>query len=255
MKTGLINVWNYGGGVQSCAIAVLILKGQLPVPEVALIADTGREKQSTWSYLREHVAPALKGIGLEVNIAPHSLARVDVWGANETLLLPAFTMESGAVGKLPTYCSTEWKRRTCARYLSSRGIKPRQRRDWIGFSLDEARRIMRLQNSKKGKFFFPLAEAVPMRRQDCIALVEKFGWPTPPRSACWMCPNMNHSEWQGLKENSPREFAQAVALEVKVREKDPNAFFHRTCKPLDEVDFEREPDLFSRPCDSGMCFT
>lgn len=38
-------VWSSGGGTQSSAIAVLILKRLLPRPDRAVIADTGRETQ------------------------------------------------------------------------------------------------------------------------------------------------------------------------------------------------------------------
>tara|TARA_B100000029_G_C16977554_1_gene742371 strand:- start:80 stop:280 length:201 start_codon:yes stop_codon:yes gene_type:complete len=65
---------------------------------------------------------------------------------------------------------------------------------------------------------------------------------------------MRHDEWQDIKENYPDEFQKAIKLEKNVQKKDPHAFFHRSCKPLDQVDFEREPDLFNRPCDSGLCF-
>lgn len=52
-------VWSYGGGVQSAAIGVLIREGVLPVPDLAVIADTGRERRSTWEYLRRFMQPYL----------------------------------------------------------------------------------------------------------------------------------------------------------------------------------------------------
>lgn len=52
-------VWSSGGGTQSSAIAVLILKGLLPRPDAAVIADTGRENPETWEYLGNIVNPAL----------------------------------------------------------------------------------------------------------------------------------------------------------------------------------------------------
>ena len=62
-------IWSYGGGTQSAAIAALIVSGKLPVPDVAVIADTGREVSSTWDYLRDVVQPALP---FQVHIIPHS---------------------------------------------------------------------------------------------------------------------------------------------------------------------------------------
>lgn len=52
-------IWNSGGGTQSAAIAALIVTGKLPKPDLAVIADTGRERSSTWDYLDRHIAPAL----------------------------------------------------------------------------------------------------------------------------------------------------------------------------------------------------
>ena len=254
MANKLKQVWMYGGGVQSCAIAALIVQGKLPKPDVAVIADTGREKQSTWDYLRDVIQPAL-GFEIEI-IKKEDFKSPDIWKA-ENLLLPVYSNQSGQVSKLPTFCSGEWKLMVCNRFLSGKGIPPRNRTQWYGFSLDEATRIIRLQNATRNKgrsFFFPLVDGVPMRRHDCISTVEKMGWPTPPRSSCWMCPNMRHDEWQDIKENYPDEFQKAIQLEKDVQKKDPHAFFHRSCKPLDEVDFEREPDLFNRPCNSGLCF-
>lgn len=35
------DVWSFGGGVQSAAIAVMVVKGVLPRPDLIVIADTG----------------------------------------------------------------------------------------------------------------------------------------------------------------------------------------------------------------------
>jgi hypothetical protein len=61
----MTTVWSYGGGTQTAAIAVLILQGKLPKPDIAVMADTGREIQSTWDYLYTVVQPALDSIGVD----------------------------------------------------------------------------------------------------------------------------------------------------------------------------------------------
>lgn len=43
-------VLSYGGGVQTVAMVALVLQGRLPRPDMIVIADTSREKQSTWDY-------------------------------------------------------------------------------------------------------------------------------------------------------------------------------------------------------------
>lgn len=59
-------LWSYGGGTQSAAIAALIVAGRLPRPDAVVIADTERERSTTWRYLEEVVAPTLRRIDLDV---------------------------------------------------------------------------------------------------------------------------------------------------------------------------------------------
>ncbi len=95
-------VWSYGGGVQSVAIGVLIVEGALPVPDLAVIADTGRERRATWDYLRDRMQPYLDRVGLTVQVAPHTLARKDLYATSGLTLVPAYTPE----GRLGKWCAT-----------------------------------------------------------------------------------------------------------------------------------------------------
>ena len=72
--------WSNGGGTQSAAIAVAIIKGDLPRPDLIAIADTERERSSVWQYQEQVISPALAKIGLEVYRVPKSgFAREDLW--------------------------------------------------------------------------------------------------------------------------------------------------------------------------------
>lgn len=263
----MTEIFSHGGGTQSAAITALIVQGKLPKPDFVCIVDTERERQSTWDYLDSVIRPALKGIGLEV----HRIRKSE-WGSmpehgmdylshnKNTMLLPAFTSQTGDIGKMSGFCSKTWKVQTENRYTrESLGVPTNQQKNWIGFSLDEVRRAARMMNGdqyKAGLIRFPLIHDVPLRRQQAIAIVEKMGLPTPPRSACWMCPNQGDHEWRDLKANSPDEFAAACALEKEVQKVDPFAWFHKSCVPLGKVDFTEPGDLFAdRACSSGGCFT
>ena len=57
-------IWSSGGGVQSTAIAALIVQGKLPKPDIAVIADTERELSTTWKYIEEVTGPALASVGV-----------------------------------------------------------------------------------------------------------------------------------------------------------------------------------------------
>lgn len=102
-----IVIWAWGGGVQTIALLCLIAKGELPKPELAIMADTGRERASTWRYHEQYALPLLKKLDISFEIASHELATVDFYAGNGDLLLPVYT----EIGKLPTFCSNEWKKR------------------------------------------------------------------------------------------------------------------------------------------------
>lgn len=245
-------VWSYGGGTQSARIAVAILRGELPKPDYAVIADTGREVQSTWDYLAEFVQPALEGIGVTVHIAPHSLATVDLYSHQGLLLIPAFTRQSGQIGKYQAYCSGEWKRAVVMRWCRLQGIEECE--NWIGISIDELER-MRTSNAKWFRHAYPLID-MRLSRAQCIAQVEAFGWPTPPKSRCWMCPHMSERSWQELKRAAPADFAKAVALDESIRTVDKDFFVHRLGLPLGEaVELSGQQTEMFEGCDSGFCWT
>lgn len=246
-------IWSCGGGVQSTAIAALIVSGQLEKPDIAVIADTERELSTTWKYLDAVVRPALRGVGVEIHrVNKRDYAKVDLWGGKhkDTLLIPAFTDQSGETGKLPTLCSAEWKLRVIQRFCTKEhGVK--QATLWMGISTDEMRRAQ----LPKGKWQkrYPLIER-KMNRGDCMALVERMGWPEPPRSSCWMCPNHRQTEWAWQKKNAPVDFVKAVYFERLMRRTDPNVWLTAECKPLDEVDFDEKNEVLFGGCDSGLCF-
>jgi hypothetical protein len=244
-------VWSSGGGTQSAAIAVLILQGKLPAPDFAAIVDTGRENSETWEYSEKYVQPAMKAFGVELHrVSKEKYATVDVWSKNgSSLLMPAFTDQNGGLGKMSNFCSYEWKKRVLERWLREQGVKEYE--VWLGISTDELSRV----RAAKG-YRYPLIFDVPMRRHECVGLVKEFGWPDPPRSSCYMCPNKSDSEWQHLAENFPLDLQKAIDLENEVRAKDPNVFFHKSGKPLASVNFNSNQDsLFGDAgCSTGYCF-
>lgn len=246
-------VWSCGGGTQSAAIASLIVRGELPKPDLAVIVDTEREKSGTWEYAEAVLIPKLAAVGVTLQrVKKSDFATVDLYSHKGKLLLPVFTDQSGEVGKLSSYCSGEWKRDVILRWLRAQGVK--QCDTWIGISVDEMRRT-RVSRVAWAQNRYVLIER-RMRRMDCVReVVEVSGWPEPPRSACWMCPNMGNSEWLEMKLHFPGDFDLAVAFDRELRETDPNAWLHESCTPLDQVDFTRPAGLFDDPsCASGYCF-
>ena len=246
------DIWSYGGGVQTAAIGVLIVQGKLPVPAAVVMADTGREDSATWNYLTNVMAPYLAKVGVTVEIAPHSLSTVDLHSKSGDLLIPAFT----STGKLPTYCSVEWKQRVVQRWLRSRDYGPKQPvRIWLGMSTDEASRA-KDSPTAWASHHYPLLYDVPMNRAECVGIVRSAGLSDAPKSSCWMCPFRADKQWRDLRDNRPEDWAKAVAFDKAIREKDPDVFVHKSAVPLDQVDLGEtgdQPDLFGS-CDTGYCY-
>jgi 3'-phosphoadenosine 5'-phosphosulfate sulfotransferase (PAPS reductase)/FAD synthetase len=249
-------VIHYGGGRQTAAMLVLVKRGLLPKPDRIVIADTGRENPSTWDYREEITEPLAQSMGLTIEIAPRSLAYVDLYSHQGELLIPAYTK----TGKLSAFCSTEWKQRVVRRYLKGQhGITSATA--WIGYALDERKRYKPNEEDISGPWYrsFPLME-LSLTKRDCVQVLEDFGLPVPPPSACWMCPNKPNEEWRYLRDNYPAAFEQACALDEDIRDEDiaqghEGVWLHHSRVALRAADLEAEDRAGpARQCGLGMCF-
>ena len=203
-------MWSSGGGVQSAAIAALIVRGDLPKPDYAVIADTGYEASTTWQYMDSVIQPALNSVGVElVRIKSSDFATVGMYSKKGSILIPAFTTVSGEVGKLPTYCSTEWKQRVIQRWLRTQ-TKAKKFHIWIGISTNEIKRAKPTIGKYEKRYV--LVEKA-MSKDDCIALTDEMGWPRAPKSSCWLCPNRDIAGWNHLKQYAPQDLHKAGVFE------------------------------------------
>lgn len=245
-----VEVWSCGGGVQSVAIGVLIGEGRLPVPDISAIVDTGREVQSTWNYLRDHLNPYLMATrGIWVTTVPATFKRVDLFTKDGEMIMPAYT----ATGRLGAFCSGEWKRDAMERYLRSQGVKTA--RQWLGFSTEESRRAKGKAHRPWLQPRYPLIE-LGIDRTECLALIARAGLPRPLKSRCWMCPHQDAQEWAEIKAN-PDEWAKAVALDEQIRESDQagDVFLHSSRQPLSMVNLSSTHDTPVKHCDDSGCYT
>ena len=240
-------ILNYGGGTQTAAMCVLVTEGKLPRPDAIIAADTGREMPTTWEYLNNVMRPYLATHGLEVHIADHSFAAVDIYAHNGDLLLPVYTAPTG---RLSTFCSTEWKHRVVWRYARKQLGFTGDLIHWIGFSLDEKRRV-KTQEFRR----YPLIDLM-LTKSECVSLIERAGLPLPSKSRCWMCPHQNNAEWREVR-NHPELWQQALELEREINENDEygNIYLHSSRTPLEQAQLDeestREP---TRQCGLGLCF-
>jgi len=243
----MIQVWSCGGGVQSAAIAALIIQGRLPIPDYSIIVDTERELSTTWEYYDAVLRVELGRVGVQLErVSKSRYATADLYSTDdENLLLPVFF---DPAGKHPGYCSNEWKRRVIMRHCRALGIDECQ--NWLGISTDEMQRV-RTGSRRWFQPRYPLIFDVPMSRGACVELVKRMGWPPAPRSSCWMCPHHSDHEWRIMPRN---DFAKAVALEGELHRRRPNVYLHCERKPLDQVNFD-DRQAAREGCQTGFCFT
>jgi hypothetical protein len=227
----------------------------------------------------------------------------------------------GSKGRVGHYrCSYDYKRSLVERQIKQlcggRGAWKRSTvEQWIGFSKDEAKRMKqseacrcghpRVIRKKRGQEYeqvhtaegcsrckcskfdpwlinrWPLIE-LDYDRADTIGWFGANGHPTPPRSACWFCPNSSDDRWRDLRDNHPDLWERACALDDANRTGGGfrpagvtakfagEMYWHATLVSLRSADLrtrtEREHDagifsLFddaeieSRCDESGACFT
>lgn len=225
-------VLSYGGGVDSTAIALLIIQGKLQRPDYIVMVDTGYEKASTWKYINEVVQPKLQAINLPITIIHtndySSNALID---KNGMVAIPAHRKnEDGTVSKMRTWCNGGWKSKVVNRWMGDNGLTKVE--SWIGFSADEERRKLK-SDVRWIKYRYPLIE-LGLTRNDCIYELGGAGWPMPPRTSCYFCPQQTHQQWIHLYQREPQEFAKAKQIELEIQKTHPNVYLHASGMNIDE---------------------
>lgn len=263
----MLRVLSLGAGVQSSTLALMIAKGELPMVDCAIFADTQAETTAVYRHLD----------WLEKQL-PFPVHRVTAGNLRENILdatighsrmdaRPPFFVSGG--GMLNRQCTQDFKIIPIVRKIRELiGLKPRQRgpttpvvEQLIGISLDEAMR-MKPSRLKYVVHTWPLIDH-RMTRTDCLNWMKLNGYPEPSKSSCTFCPYHDDALWRDMKANDPESWADAVGVDKAIRNGIPKAkivsqwFLHRSMKPLDQVDLRSAEDagqyrLFNNECE-GMC--
>jgi hypothetical protein len=261
-----LTVLSLGAGVQSSTMALMTRTGELPKPDVGIFADTGYESKSCYAYLEflKKVLPFPIYVVKFGNIKDDMLkAR----GTTDFVVAPFYTQETitGKKGMILRQCTNQYKiqpikkkiRELCNVGFNKRFPKDKYVEQWIGISKDE---IGRMKPARDPYILnrHPLIE-MNMSRQDCVDWLNKNKFPLPEKSACICCPFHDDKYWDFMKNERPSEFADAVAFDKEIRtisrKKNIKNYTHRSCKPLDEVEFSKEDnqlDMFENACE-GLC--
>ena len=261
-----LRILSLGAGVQSSTLALMINKGEIPMVDAAIFADTGAEPKAVYDWLEW----LTKQLSYPVHIVSKGNLREDtinaVNGKYKFLTIPVFSVDkkTGKKGLLRRQCTNDYKIQPVNQKVRNLlGLEKNEKRKkgtavqmLMGISLDEIYRV----KPNRVKYIinsYPLID-LKMSRKDCMEWMEKNKYPKPPRSACTFCPFHNNEEWRHVKENK-EEWAQVIEFDKLIRtgtKTDDEVFLHKDCLPIDQVNFDDKKDdqldMFNNECE-GMC--
>ena len=275
-KKNKLRVLSLGAGVQSSTLALMIHKGEIPMVDCAIFADTQAEPPKVYEWLKF----IKKTVSYPVHIVTWRNLEQDVLDASQgeyqAFTIPFYTKnkETGQKGMLMRQCTADYKIKPVTKKVRELlGYKKGERVDLkevkvemlLGISTDELRR-MRMNRLRYIDNQYPLINDFGMSRQDCIAWMKDNGYPMPAKSACYFCPFHSQSTWKEIKENDPELFQMAVEMDKKIRDQEKykiknkfkdDLYLHRSCEPLDKaLEDDGQLDMFdgfNTICDEGMC--
>lgn len=287
MKQTSIRILNLGAGVQSTTLALMIHKGLLDPIQAAIFADVQEEPRSVYTHLEWLINEVKPSFPVLVR-SNGKLGDALVVGRSHCrrhTTIPAFCLNesSGQIGVARRQCTGDYKIDVVERCIRREilGLLPRKRwpkgiecHQLFGLSFEElgrAGRVLRnfANGDRRGKSkpLFPLID-LQMTRRACVEWLKQYGVPhSVDRSACVFCPYKSNAEWQRLKDGPATDWERAVEIDRALRiasskqaygMRNPQ-FLHRSCIPLDRIDF-RSPEAkgdqgtlgFMAECE-GMC--
>ena len=192
----LNHVLSYGGGVNSVALTVLLLREQMPLDEV-IFADTGGEVPETYAYF---------DVTREL-LLPHGVPFTTVKKSGSNLYETAWRrrVTPSAIWRWST---RDYKVNPILRHYRGLGGHVNQ---YLAIAWDE---VTRMKDSRVEYVtnLYPLIDR-HITRADCVAIIQEAGLPVPPKSSCYFCPFGSVGRWRWIHDKHPELYSKAMALE------------------------------------------
>lgn len=259
-------VLHLGAGVQSSALAEMIVEGVLQRVDFAIFADTGDEPKYVYEQV-EYLGKRFAGVGIPLAVIQREgkgVAEDLLHGQGRHISMPFYVKSlTGDVAMVRRQCTDEFKVVPSDSYVMSwliereygkwsKGKIPRRLinrdirvEDVFGISLDEFYRAGD-RGVQWQKAVYPLIDQ-RMTRADCEQWLRDHSLPVPRKSSCRKCPYHQDAYWLDQKINHPADFEESCQFDEWLRTPEAKQrmgntlrgelYLHESCIPLREVDF------------------
>lgn len=190
-------VVSYGGGINSTAMIVHLVKGGFPLDYV-VFSDTGDEMPETYDYLQ------VMGKYLERRNVPLEVVRV----RNKTSLSDRCLKRRVIPSQIWRWCTRDMKVTPIHAFYRKLHAHVYQ---YMGIDYGEVHR-MKPAKVDYVTNLYPLIDH-KMGRDECVDLIRKAGLPMPVKSGCYMCPFNNMARWAEIYEKHPDLYKRAMKIE------------------------------------------
>ena len=236
-----MKVLNMGAGVQTTAMLLEFWEDY----DLVIMADTGDEQEETYYYVEKYLKPFCESKGLEwVTVTEKKYGSL-MKHCLERKILPIPSRR---------WCTHEHKVKPILKELRKRGAtKKNPITSCIGISIDEAHRANFNTSVQYQKLEYPLVDR-KISRKDCYDIIEKHGFPVPPKSGCDFCMFFSKNHFRKLAKNSPERFQKIVDMEKNSYSY--GKYYLKGNYPLQMILDNTSLDEFNEyedSCDSGHC--
>ena len=238
-------ILSFGGGLNSTALLVYILKNKMPL-DMVIFSDTGDEHDYTYESVKFYKKYA----------EDHGI-RFDIVKSTNNMSLYEYCYNKKITpSRMTRNCTKNFKITPMRQNITKVYGKRSPTVLYIGIAYEEIHR-MKDSDVKYIKNVFPLCDA-KIDRDGCTKILEDEGLPIPKKSGCWYCPFKKKQEWIDMMKNEPEQYNKAMRLEMNNKYY-PNRNSLLNHKPLIEMKKIHKPQMeltdFEPTCDvSGSCF-
>jgi 3'-phosphoadenosine 5'-phosphosulfate sulfotransferase (PAPS reductase)/FAD synthetase len=188
---------SYGGGVNSTALVIFLVKNKLPLDYV-VFADTGDEMPETYDYLKH----------MEQFCIEHKIIFRIVKVRRGNSLSEKCLRRKVIPSQMWRWCTRDMKVLPIHTFYRSLKTHVYQ---YMGIDYDE---VHRMKDPKVDYVtnIYPLID-YKIGRNECIELIKNAGMPVPVKSGCFFCPFNNVNRWAEIYKTHPELYKFAIKIE------------------------------------------